>query len=166
MDTISTRSFRQLPGKTPLPEWLSAGESETATRGLVVAGIPHYRSEDLLHAAPLTHSLDCPGVAYFDTAQALVAAHEVDHPLVIGDSAGAHRAFFDTIATADAVRFPQHDLWVRMNGFGVAAPRAAERAALEEHRRADARPILDREPLDIEDQAFMGCRVRFRHCAS
>src|SRR5665647_3713395 len=36
------------------------------------------------------------------------------------------------------------------DALGVVAPRAPEGAALEEHRRAAARPVMDRELLDLE----------------
>ena len=39
----------------------------------------------------------------------------------------------------------------RRDALRIAAPQAAQRAALQEHRRADARPVVDRKPLDVED---------------
>jgi hypothetical protein len=41
-----------------------------------------------------------------------------------------------------------------MDGFWIAAPGAAQRAALKEHRGTNTRPILDRKSLDVEDQSL------------
>jgi hypothetical protein len=55
-------------------------------------------------------------------------------------------------ATAQAARERKLDFLFGVQTFGVVTPEAAQRAAFEEYRGADARPIVDGETLDIEDQ--------------
>ena len=50
------------------------------------------------------------------------------------------------------------ELWVGVLAFGVMAPRAVHRTSLEKDRRADARAIVQREALDVEDNT---CSI---HC--
>jgi hypothetical protein len=43
------------------------------------------------------------------------------------------------------------DLSFDAQPFGIVAPEAAQRAAFKKNRRADARPIVNRKPLDVKD---------------
>ena len=56
-------------------------------------------------------------------------------------------------AAAHASMLQAHERGSHRLALGVVAPRARQRAALHEHRRAKARAIVHREALHIEDQA-------------
>ena len=54
-------------------------------------------------------------------------------------------------ATTDAAVGKELQLRLRLERLGVVAPETALVAALQEHRGADARPIVNREALNISD---------------
>jgi len=43
--------------------------------------------------------------------------------------------------------------------FRVVAPPAAQGATFEKYRGTDSRSVMDRKPPDIEDQAFIHCKI-------
>ena len=66
---------------------------------------------------------------------------------------GAVRAGHPALAAADAFRRVELDLWRRADAFRAVAAVARQRTALEEHGTADARAVMDRKALDVEDDA-------------
>ena len=55
------------------------------------------------------------------------------------------------VTTSDTLCLDVGQRRVSGNALRVAAPEAAQRAPFQEYRRADTRPVVDREALDIED---------------
>ena len=58
----------------------------------------------------------------------------------------------DAFTTQDAARGVELDLGLELEPLGVVAPETVQRAAFQKHRRADARTIVDRKTLYIEDE--------------
>ena len=62
------------------------------------------------------------------------------------------RADCRTAAALRAFRFMEEQLWFEGVRLRVVAPKAVQRTALQEYHRADARPVVNRKLLDVEDQ--------------
>jgi len=73
---------------------------------------------------------------------------------VVPYDVGALTTRGETSATADASFRVEHDFRLEMNTFRILAPEATERTTLEKSDCSDARSIVDREPLDVEDPAL------------
>jgi len=50
----------------------------------------------------------------------------------------------------------RHQLEALFDPLGIMAPQAMEGTTSEEYRRLDAGAVMDREPLDVEDDTFQG----------
>ena len=100
------------------------------------------------HASPCR--LDRSRRAYFGTLQAGVTVLPLNDPGVLHDGDCLLGAGFDALAAPDALDVPGNELRGRSQRLRVAAPPAAKWAAFEEHRRTDARPVVDGEALDVE----------------
>ena len=57
----------------------------------------------------------------------------------------------DALAAVDAAFSNETELRLGILPFGIVAPEAAHGASLEEHSGANARTIVQRKPLDVED---------------
>jgi hypothetical protein len=66
-----------------------------------------------------------------------------------GDSLA--RADGDAGVAASAPGRTDHQVGAETDPFGVVAPKAVERAALQEHGRPDPRAVMDGEVLDIKN---------------
>jgi hypothetical protein len=60
-------------------------------------------------------------------------------------------------ATGDTFIRIRSKFRVRTDGFGIVAPDASERAALEKYGRPDTRPVMDGKSLDIKNKARYVC---------
>jgi hypothetical protein len=49
------------------------------------------------------------------------------------------------------------------DGFGILAPGAAQRTALEKQGGADTRPVMQAEPLNIENECLFFMLLTFIH---
>ncbi|MDP7612219.1 MAG: hypothetical protein QGH62_07235, partial [Nitrospinaceae bacterium] len=62
------------------------------------------------------------------------------------------RADCKTFSAIDALILKEHQFRIRFERFRVVAPPAVEWTSFENHRRANARPVVDSELLYVEDQ--------------
>jgi hypothetical protein len=59
----------------------------------------------------------------------------------------------NAVTAPDAPVSMQHEFFLGGDRFGIVAPHAVKRASFQKNRRADARSVIHREALDIEDGA-------------
>ena len=118
-------------------------------------------AQDLCDGSFLAFSAARPGWTFFDTftAAGTFCLVCIDPAAQQGNSlCGTAR---DAMQAMGALLAVPENLYLRKLAFRISAPAAAERTALEENRRADARPVIDAEFLDVENNAG---KVRiFRH---
>ena len=88
--------------------------------------------------------------AFPDALQAGSALHVVDMDVICVQGYSLHRTGPDAVMTVYAfLLIPEH-LHFRELALRVGAPPAPQGTALEEYHRADARPVVDAEFLDVE----------------
>ena len=141
-------------GKVRLHEGLSAREGHASSRGLVEAAILQHLCERLLHrpaaagrSAALRRSRpprSCPLERAEGPVEAVIAGgvHAV-RPVRAGSDAGA---------AADAAPGMDQQLRAGVDRLGVVTPGAGQAAPLEKDRGPYARPVVDCEALEVEDQ--------------
>jgi hypothetical protein len=66
------------------------------------------------------------------------------------------RTDLDTAVAVDAELFMEGDFRAKIDGLGVVAPYTSEEATLQEDRCSNARAVLDREMLDVENASRDG----------
>jgi hypothetical protein len=91
-----------------------------------------------------------------DTQQALVA----EGPVNFSPFRKCHRdsplgADFDTGAAPLAVDIPYYEIGEKILGFGIGTPDTTQGTTLHENSCPDARPIVDAETLDVENEALL-----------
>jgi hypothetical protein len=59
-----------------------------------------------------------------------------------------------TLAATRASGFDKRQFRFRRHAFGIVAPPAPQRAAFEEDRRANARPVVQRVSLDVKNRSL------------
>lgn len=145
----------QSPG---LYQGFTAGKRDSAFRLLIIPGI--------LHQCPVNF-LDADGTARegqgargtggyaFSAQEALFLNVDSFAPVYLSTvRKAACRAGDGARLATQAQLLPEEQLGPRSLRLGVVTPEACEGTTLEEHRRAYARPVVDRESLYIVDVEF------------
>jgi hypothetical protein len=134
-----------------LIEGLAAGERDPASRHLVEDRVPEDLGDHLIDRdVPSIEGERVPRTR-LDAVPTARACSLVDRDAGRPEGDRAYRAHLDAPArpAAQVVEVPERD--PAIEAFGVLAPAASERTALQEDRGADARPVMDRESLHVED---------------
>ena len=138
-----------------LHERFAARERHPAAALLVEGLVLHADAQHLLRGFPRPLTGERPRRGLTHAGPAPHAGRGVDpHPF--GAERGRPpRAGARASAAAQALPAVPQNLHVGALAFRVGAPRAAQRAALQEHDGADARPVVQAELLEIENQALL-----------
>ena len=107
---------------------------------------------------PVAGNLQCARGANIGAVAATVAAASVDDDTTIISNAKrllqTDREASIAVIGPDAAVAGLNELDLPRTAFGVGAPHAGERAALEKDDGADPGPVVKRELLNVEHQAF------------
>jgi hypothetical protein len=76
------------------------------------------------------------------------------------DNVGSIWAREKAVSAVDALVGVEHDLWFRVDSLWVLAPETVKRATLQKDGCADAWSVVDREPLDVEDNTLVSFGVQ------
>jgi hypothetical protein len=106
---------------------------------------------DLVDRIFFAKKLECSYGARVGAFAAKRAFGSVDGMLTVGKGMNARRADGSALLTADAFVPQKGKLTFLRFTFGVMAPDAVQRTALEKDDRADALAIVERKMLDIEN---------------
>jgi hypothetical protein len=91
-----------------------------------------------------------------DAQQALVAEGPINFsPFRRHHRDGPQGADFDTGAAPLAIDIPHYEIGEKILGFGIGTPDTAQGTTLHENSCTDARPIVDAETLDVENESFI-----------
>ena len=159
LHTALTGQAQQVEGKFALQQGLAAGDGHAATGASIKHGIFLRNLEGLGHGVGLAVDDDPLGRTGFGTGHVL-AAHAfaaVDgHETVLATGQGAVGAGLEAagaLVRPQAAALVVGQLRFPVLGFRVAAPAAAQTAALGEDDGTDAGTIMHGIFLDIEDEA-------------
>ena len=150
--------IQQPQEKLRLRGGLPAGECHPAAGLLVEGTVALQHGHHLCHAHRRRIENERRGRAGLDACPAAGALRAVDHnaPVCSGGKS-AVGAGPDALPAVDALLCAVDEVFRPAPGVRAAAPQAAQRAALEEHDAADARPVMDHVALDAR---HFSCRGR------
>ena len=131
-DAPRFQHFQHMPHKFRLEQTFAAGESHTAIGSVKIQVRQHFLQKSV-RGEHFSHPLQSTGGTLI-------------HIFQLPDTAAA--------AAGDAVFPKKLDLGFRPQSFRIMAPAATQRAAFHKHCGTDPRAVMDREPLDIKDNAF------------
>ena len=162
VDAALVGPLQQRGGEVRLQQALAAAQRDAAPGGAVEGGVLLHLVQHLVHGHPLAEHLE--GVRRAQRDHRLVAVRRqvpVDLDLVVlaalhdvEGAFGERRLQADAaLLAADALRGLVGQLRLGGDALGVAAPLAAQRAALEEDVRADARTVVAAVALDVQDDS-------------
>ena len=156
VDAAAVAASEDVGHEAGLEERLAAGAGGAAA-GVVVEGLVlEDLGDDVLGGGLAALHDNGLGVAGLGAAAAQGADLAVVVPGLALEAQRAARADAEAAAAADALVGEEDDLGLPGDALGVVAPRAAHGAALEEDGGPDARAVVDRELLDVEDLAGHG----------
>ena len=156
----SLQRFENGQGEVGLKQDLTARQGDPSARIAVEVGVALDDLEHLVHRHLLAG--DAHGVvrACLHAVPAHVAQVAVDDDAVGADGDGPERARRHAAVAALAEGLPVHEFRREVLRLRVGAPHAAQRAALEEDGRPDARTVVDAVPLDVEHGPCNACHCR------
>jgi len=139
-------------GEVGLEERLAAGERHAAAGGRIVLPVPQHHREHFVGGGVAAHHLQGIGSADRGAGPAVRAPLPIHHRLGGGvGRQGRRGARPHAVSAGDALLAHVGELRLGTDALGIPAPEAAQRAAFEEDRGADTGPVVDREPLDVEN---------------
>ena len=145
----------QLGREVRLGQRLAARKGEPATGGLERDGVLHDLGQHVGHGQPAPHQVQGLAGALVRARPAEVALRRVHPPAAFGVGAqGPRGAGRQAQVAAKAALLQPDQVGARGMGLGIAAPQAMQGTALEEHRGAQARPVMEGVGADVEDEAF------------
>ena len=140
--------------KIGLVHGLAAGKRHSPARLFEEDAVPLDFLDDVFDADDAAGHFQGFVHADLDAIAAKVAFSPVDgdRPAFPGDSPA--RTSVDARVAARASRGADHEFLTFGDALGVMAPKTMQGAAFEKNGRPDAGAVMDREPLDIEDDTF------------
>jgi hypothetical protein len=88
--------------------------------------------------------------------QTLIALIAIELPSgFLGEGDGLLGTDLDTRAAPSTLNIPDHEAWGKILRFRVGTPKATQRTPLHKNGGSDARPVVDAESLDIENQSLV-----------
>ncbi len=161
VDFGCAQGFKQRDGERGLQQRFPAGNRHAPAGFLVKDPVLGQLCNNLLHGHGAADHLAGAGGTRFDAGTALGALVVSRRQGAVARHAfpqGTCRAAF---ATGHATAFNDDDFAPGRDALGVMTPRAAQGAALEKDRGTDARPVVHRVFLNIEDEAGLHGRWSF-----
>ncbi len=151
--TLALEQHQQFAKKRILQRRLAAGHGHAAA-GVVVEGlVAQQEFRHLVGRAFEADELARVRLARRHALAAQLAHRDIARYGVAGERERAARADGDAASAPPAALGVVRELRTPRPRFRVVAPGAAQRAALEEDHRPDARSVIDGVVLDVEDNA-------------
>ena len=154
VQAVCARGREDRPAELKLRQRLAAGERHAAAGGFVKGAILEHLGEDFLDGGFASDNLQRPRVTPGRAFAADDAGLAVELVLAIFYFVGSLGTECHAGLAADALAGSEEDLAIWRPALRVMAPEAVQRTTFQKYRRADARTILDREPLDLEYATF------------
>ena len=162
METLFPGGGEQCHREVDLRKGFSAANRQTPARGCVEGPVLANFLHDFLDCHAASDKFQGPGIANLRAPAAGLAAFAV---IYVGQCGAVRSRCFqpvsvmgtcmDTLPAANALFRKERNNLGRAHPFGVVAPKAAQGTTFQEHGRADAGPIVDREPLDIKNATHL-----------
>jgi len=143
VETLGATASENLGREVGLHQRLPARERHPPARGLVENPVAQNLLDHLLdrHVAPL--DLEGPGETRLGTLPTEPTLRRVVPPLALYEAQRPGRTGLEARPTPDALLRNEHQLLLGRKRLRIVAPPTPQRAAFQEHRGADARPVVE-----------------------
>lgn len=152
VDVRALEQGQQLTTEGLLQSRLTAGQRHPAAGDLVKAPVAQEQLDQFRRSELPPHQLQCPGRTDLDASAAAGAAAPIEPHRAVNHCQCPLGTAIDTLTAADTALTAQGQFHPGIDELRVVAPGAVQRAALAEHRGADARAVVQGVAADVANQ--------------